>query len=364
MDQPWWILHVDLDQFIAAVEVLRRPELAGLPVVVGGAGDPTQRAVVATASYEARAFGVRSGMPLRVAARRCPDAVFLPQDRPVYEEASDRVMQVLRSFTDPVVVEVLGWDEAFVGVSTADPEGTARQAHQAVLEETSLWCSVGIGDNVLRAKMATDFGKPRGVFTLTAANWYDVMGDRSTDELWGIGRKTAAKLAALGLATTAELAAADPHELGTKVGPTMGPRYVGIARGQGRTEVLGTPYVPRARSRETTYQHDLTDWAEITAELRTLARQVTADVLEEGREAVRIGVKVRFKPFLTSTRSLTLPAPTNDSDDILAAALEVLERFDRDRPIRLLGVRAEFARRGDEPASPARGRGGLGGDAE
>ena len=253
MDSPWWILHVDLDQFIAAVEVLRHPELQGRPVVVGGAGDPTQRAVVATASYEARAFGIRSGMPMRVAARKCPDAVFLPSDRPAYEEASEQVMDVLRSFTTPVVVEVLGWDEAFVGVTTGDPLATARQAQQAVLEQTDLWCSVGIGDNVLRAKMATDFGKPRGFFTLTASNWYDVMGDRPTDELWGIGRKTAQRLAQFDLRTVAELAAADPGELAAKVGPTMGPRYVGIARGQGRTEVMGTPYVPRARSRETTY---------------------------------------------------------------------------------------------------------------
>ena len=364
MDSPWWILHVDLDQFIAAVEVLRHPELVGLPVVVGGAGDPTQRSVVATASYEARAFGVRSGMPMRVAARKCPDAVFLPSDRPAYEVASESVMEVLRTFIAPVAVEVLGWDEAFVGVSTDDPRATARQAQQAVLAQTGLWCSVGIGDNVLRAKMATDFGKPRGFFTLTAANWYEVMGDRPTDELWGIGRKTAQRLAGFGLDTVSQLAAADPGELATKVGPTMGPRYVGIARGQGRTEVVGTPYVPRARSRETTYQQDLTDWAAIRTELETLVRQLVGDVHAEGRPAHRVGVKVRFAPFFTATRSATLPTPTSDVDDLLAAALGVLERFDHDRPIRLLGVRAEFERGPEDgPANPARGRGGLGGDA-
>lgn len=364
MDDAWWILHVDLDQFIAAVEVLRHPELIGRPVVVGGAGDPTQRAVVATASYEARAFGVRSGMPMRVAARKCPDAVFLPSDRPAYEDASEAVMQVLRTFTDSVVVEVLGWDEAFVGLSTDDPPATARRVQQAVLDETQLWCSVGIGDNVLRAKMATDFGKPRGVFTLTAANWHEVMGERPTDELWGIGRKTAQKLAGFGLATVDQLAQADPRDLATKVGPTMGPRYVGIARGQGRSEVIGTPYVPRARSRENTYQQDLTDWALVRAELVTLATLVTGDVHAEGRPAHRVGVKVRFTPFLTATRSVTLVAPTSDADELRSAALEVLERFDHDRPIRLLGVRAEFDRgTGDGPSNPARGRGGLGGDA-
>src|SRR3954471_15983301 len=134
-----WVLHVDLDQFIAAVEVLRQPELVGRPVVVGGAGDPTQRGVVSTASYEAREYGVGSGMPLRTAVRKCPDAVFLPVDKPAYDAASMQVMDTLRSFEVPV--EVLGWDEAFVGVTTGDPEGFAKRLMAAVLEETRLYAS-------------------------------------------------------------------------------------------------------------------------------------------------------------------------------------------------------------------------------
>src|SRR5262245_2094535 len=153
-----WVLHVDLDQFLAAVEVARRPELAGRPVVVGGRGDPTERAVVATASYEARRHGIHSGMPLRTAAKRCPDAVFLPTDRPAYEEASDEVMDALRPL--PVVVEVRGGDEAFLGPkpadgagpSTLDPEALAADVQQTVKDTTGLDCSVGIGDTRLRAK--------------------------------------------------------------------------------------------------------------------------------------------------------------------------------------------------------------------
>src|SRR3712207_1998447 len=129
-----WVLHVDLDEFIAAVERLRRPELSGRALVVGGRGDPTERGVVATASYEAREHGVGSGMPLRTAARRLPDAVFLPVDKPAYEDASTAVMAVLRSF--PVAVEVLGWDEAFLGTDTDDPEGLARAIQAAVLDRT------------------------------------------------------------------------------------------------------------------------------------------------------------------------------------------------------------------------------------
>src|SRR4051794_17333134 len=172
MSPARWVLHVDLDQFIAAVEVLRRPELAGLPVIVGGRGDPSERAVVSTASYEARAFGVGSGMPLRLAARKAPDAVILPVDAPVYEAASTQVMSTLRGM-DGAVVEVLGWDEAFVGVRSADPQAFARRIQAAVLAATRLHCSVGIGDNKVRAKIATGFGKPRGMFVLTAANWFE-----------------------------------------------------------------------------------------------------------------------------------------------------------------------------------------------
>ena len=152
-----WVLHVDLDQFLVAVERLRRPELVGVPVIVGGRGDPNERTVVSTASYEAREKGVHSGMPLRLAVRKCPEAVLLPVDFPVYEEISARVMETLRAVPG-AVVEVLGWDEAFVGVDSEDPEATARGIQAAVLEATGLHCSIGIGDTLVRAKIATDFG--------------------------------------------------------------------------------------------------------------------------------------------------------------------------------------------------------------
>ena len=184
-----WVLHVDLDQFIAAVEVLRHPELRGRPVVVGGDGDPTKRGVVSTASYEAREHGVHSGLPLRTAARRLPDAVFLPVDRAAYEEISETVMAALRS--TGAVVEVLGWDEAFLGVETSDPEAFARSLAGRVRSATELDCTVGIGENKLQAKIATGFGKPAGVFRLTFSNWFEVLGARPTDALWGIGAKTA-----------------------------------------------------------------------------------------------------------------------------------------------------------------------------
>jgi len=313
-----WVLHVDLDQFIAAVEVLRRPELAGLPVVVGGRGDPTERGVVSTASYEARAFGVGSGMPLRTAARKCPDAVFLPVDKPAYDAASVVVMDTLRSFDVPV--EVLGWDEAFMAVETADPEAYAGDVRAAVLEATRLHCSVGIGDNKLQAKIATDFGKPQGVGRLTTEDWSEVMGPRPTTALWGIGKKTAARLAAL-----------------------MGPWFRRLGRGVDTSPVDATPWVARGHGRETTFQENQSDWSRVADAVRELAAQVTQDIAGEGRPAVRVGMKLRYAPFETRSRSLTLPAPTSDVERVTEAALELLTRFDQSRAVRLVGVRAEMA---------------------
>ncbi len=335
------VLHVDLDEFIAAVEVLRRPELAGRPIVVGGRGDPTERGVVATASYAAREHGVGSGMPLRTAARKLPaDAVFLPVDKAAYDAVSAEVMAVLRTF--PVAVEVLGWDEAFLGSDTDRPEELARDVQAAVLRETRLHCSVGIGDNKLQAKIATSFGKPRGIGRLTSDEWLAVMGERPTTALWGIGAKTARRLQGLGISTVAELASADTERLAATLGPTMGPWYRRLGRGVDTSPVDPTPWVPKGHGRETTFQVDLTDWEEVADEARRLSRQVADDIAGDGRPAVRVAVKVRYVPFETRQRSLTLPAPTSDAAVVAEAAVQLLGRLDRSRAVRLLGVRVEL----------------------
>jgi DNA polymerase-4 len=329
-----------LDEFLAAVEVARRPELRGKPVVVGGRGDPTERAVVATASYAAREFGIRSGIPLRTAARRCPDAVFLPSDPPAYHAVSDRVMATLRQF--PAVVEVLGWDEAFLGANTGDPAALAGDVQRAVRRATGLACSVGIGDNRLRAKLATGFAKPAGISRLTRENWMRVMAQRPPDALWGIGPRTAKKLAAAGITSVYQLAATDSDELARRFGPTMGPWYRALALGAGSTDVSADGHAARSRSRETTFQQNISERPHLERQLVALAGRVAEDVADEGRPAVRVAVKVRFAPFFTQTRSVTLPAPTKDADEITAAALGLLDKFEPGRPVRLLGVGAEL----------------------
>ncbi len=341
MSQTPWVLHVDLDQFIAAVEVLRRPELAGKPVIVGGRGDPRERAVVSTASYEARAFGVGSGMPLRIAARKIPDAVILPVDQEAYSQASETVMATLRA-QPGATVQVLGWDEAFVGVEADDPEKYARSIQAAVFEATRLHCSVGIGDTLVRAKVATNFGKPAGVFRLTAANWLEVMGNRPTIDLWGVGSKVSRRLGGLGIDTVEQLAACNPEDLVPEFGPKMGPWYAQLGRGDGATVVDDTPWIARGHSRETTFQSDLTEPARIEAALRDLVARVLEDVAAEDRPVVGLTLKVRYAPFLTKTYARKVPE-TFDRQVVLAQALELLAKTEPDRPVRLLGFRAEMS---------------------
>ncbi|MGL5816390.1 MAG: DNA polymerase IV [Phycicoccus sp.] len=353
-----WVLHVDLDQFIAAVEVLRRPELAGREVVVGGRGDPTERAVVSTASYEARARGVHSGMPLRLAARKAPDAVFLPVDGPHYTAASGEVFDAIRRLG--LVVEVLGWDEGFVGGDTADPEALARGIQAAVLEHTRLHLSVGIGDNRIRAKVATDFGKPQGIFRLTVENWAEVMGHRPAIDLWGVGSRVSARLQRLGIRTVEELASSDPAVLVAEFGPRMGAWYRDLGRGEGSRAVDDSPWVARGHSRETTYQRNLLTPEEVAAAVHVLTDQLLGDVDAEGRAVWRIGVKVRYAPFFTVNRSRKLPAATSDHTAVHEAVQRLLtDHLEEGREVRLLGVRAEMVMpdEGDDvDRTPVRGR--------
>ena len=357
MSETPWVLHVDLDQFIAAVEMLRRPELVGLPVIVGGRGDPTERAVVSTASYEARRYGVGSGMPLRLAARKVPEAVILPVDAPAYTAASEQVMASLRTLG--VVVEVLGWDEAFLGIESLDPEAFARRAQDAVLVSTRLHCSVGIGDNKVRAKIATDFGKPQGVFRLTADNWFEVMGELPTVELWGVGSKVSKRLAKHGIDTVRQLADADQAVLVGEFGPRMGLWYGQLGRGIGSAVVDDSPWIARGHSRETTYQRNLTTPDEVVAAVRELASQAFDDTVADGRPVFRVTLKVRYAPFTTLTKAKKLAGPTTDREVVIAAALALVGRLDPEREVRLLGVRAEMVMPDEgDPAerTPVRGR--------
>lgn len=335
--QPAWaILHIDLDQFLAAVEVLRHPELRGKLVVVGGDGNPKRpRQVVSTASYEARAFGVHSGMPLAAAYRRCPEAVFLAVDKPVYEAASAEVMATLRALA--AELEVWGWDECFAAVHTSDAEAKAAAMKAAVLERTGLHCAIGIGDTKLCAKTATGFAKPGGIARLMRADWLTVMGARPTVDI-----------------TIADLAAAartDPDALATEFGPQTGPWIGGLGGGGTDATVSSVERVAVGRSRQVTFESDLVGRELIEQALVPIAEGVTADVVAEGRVVTRVAVTVRTKTFFTRTRIRKLAEPTTDPAVVAVTAVALLARFELDRPIRLLGVRVELAPP-DEPDEP------------
>src|ERR1022692_3443008 len=207
------------------------------------------------------------------------------------------------------VVEGMGWDEAFLAGEPGNRGGAPRRIAGRVRARTRLDCSVGIGQNKLQAKLATGFGKPAGIFRLTSDNWFDVLGDQRVDALWGIGAKTARKLGESGIGTVRDLAAADPGVLAARFGPATGPWLVQIARGLDPSPVDAAPYVPRSRSRESTFQQDLQDWQQVRGEVVRLARLVAADAAAEQRPVARVVVKVRYAPFLTRTHGHPLAAP-------------------------------------------------------
>ncbi|MEV6926523.1 DNA polymerase IV [Dactylosporangium sp. NPDC051485] len=338
------VLHVDLDQFFASVEVLRRPELRGRPVVVGGNGDPTRpRTVVATASREAREFGVHSGMPMRLALRKCPDAVFLPTDMPEYRRVSGEVMDALRSF--PLLVQVQGLDEAFLGGDIDEPQELAGRLRAAILERVGLTCAIGIGRNKHQAKIAARFAKrdPGGIATLTTETWLPTMGARPVGDLWGVGPRTVAKLDELGIPTIAELAATDLVRLQERFPVRAAQWLLVIAAGGGDTEIVTEPWIARSRSKEETFAADLSDPADIEREVERLTRELGAEVVAAGRRVVKVAVKARTSSFYTVIRETKIrQGPTTDLDVMVSTAMTALAKVEMRRPVRLLGVRADL----------------------
>ncbi|MDL9936006.1 DNA polymerase IV [Gordonia sp. ABSL1-1] len=350
-----WLLHVDLDQFQVSVERIRSPELAGVPVIVGGNGDPTEaRKVVTCASYEAREAGVRAGMPLRAAHRKLPDAVYLPLDMGAYDTASAEVMDVLRAQGYPV--EVWGWDEAYVGVGPLGSEvdapdddaiaDIAARIVDEVRQRCGLLCCVGISDNKQRAKMATGFAKRlegTRVFGLDERNWAELMGERPTQDLWSVGPRTAAKLGQHGVGTVDELVATGRDELIGWFGPHQGNWLYVLSRGGGDATITVEPWVARSHSKSRTFATDLTRPGEMAAAATDLLRELLEQVRAEGRMPFRVAVTVRTSTFYTRTKSRKLPTPTDDFAALAPVVEDLLGRFELDRPVRLLGVRLDLA---------------------
>jgi DNA polymerase-4 len=326
--------HLDADAFYVSVELNRRPELRGLPVVVAGTGP---RAVVTTASYEARRFGVGSAMPAARARRLCPQAVFLPTDHTHYRDVSRRMMDIVRSHVERV--EVVGLDEAYLDLSGLySPRAAMRRIVADVKAATKLVCSVGIGPNKLVAKVASDAEKPAGFLVLTREQACERFADAPPALVPGIGPKTAARLAELGLTTLRALAAAPEQLLVERFGPNNGLEL----RRRARFEHDGTVSEARkvvSESRERTFDEDVRDLAQLRDWLRQMTAQLCASLTSNGRRGRTIGIKVRLDDFSTVTRAHTLSEPTSDAEQVTRVALALLEEYAPSRPVRLLGVR-------------------------
>jgi DNA polymerase-4 len=334
------IAHLDMDAFYASVELRRRPELKGKPVVVCGSGP---RAVVTTASYEARKLaGIHSAMPAAIARRRLPDAVYLQPDFTAYRAASGRVMEILRANAE--TVEVVGLDEAYLDLTGLfSPKATMRRIATEIREDTGLTCSVGISENRLLAKITSELGKPAGLVVLSRAEALERFAGDPPGLVPGIGPKTVLKLERMGIRTLAELRAHDTAILERAFGPRMGHWLPARARFEDETPISVAREI-RSQSAETTFDVDLADQDEMATHVASLAKELCRRLCSRDLQGRTIGIKVRLDDWTNVSRSHTVEEPTNDPGVVAPVALELLRAYSPQRPVRLLGVRmAGFA---------------------
>jgi DNA polymerase IV len=345
------VAHLDADAFFVSVELLRHPELRGLPVVVAGSGP---RAVVTTASYEARRFGVGSAMPAARARRLCPQAVFLPPDGAHYREVSKVMMDVVRSHVERV--EVVGLDEAYLDLTGLhSPKAAMRRVVVEIEQSTGLTCSVGIGPNKLVAKVASDAEKPAGFVVLSREQACERFAGSPPGLVPGIGPKTVARLDEIGLRTLGALARAPEQLLVERFGPNHGLELLRRARFEHDGEVSAQRKVV-SESRERTFDHDVSDPERLREVLVEMSLALCQSLRANNRSGRTIGIKVRLDDFSTVTRAHTLPEPTNDPKQVADVALDLLARYAPSRPVRLLGVRvAGLASGADVRAVPMGG---------
>jgi DNA polymerase-4 len=333
------IAHLDMDAFYVAVELLRRPELRGKPVVVAGSGP---RAVVTTASYEARPFGVGSALPASTARRRCPDAVFISPDFPYYRAKSNEVRDLVAELD--VAGEWVSLDEVYLDLSEVKfpievMSGLVRQ----IRERVGLDASVGIGPNKLVAKVASDAEKPRGFVVLTQAQAAERFAGDSPRLLPGIGPKTAKRLEGFGVKTIGALQRCTLGGLRQRFGERHGTHLHELAHFRHDSPVT-TQRDAKSRSVEGTFDTDVSDLSEMEAILRRQAERLSETLVKRQIKGRTVAIKVRHDDFTTLTRARTLPEPVGDAATIGAVAVELLRANRPERPVRLLGVRvAAFA---------------------
>ncbi len=332
------IAHLDLDAFFAAVEMHRRPELWGRPIVVGG--DPSGRGVVATANYAARRFGIRSAMSSSEARRRCPEVVFVRPDIAEYQAWSARVWDVVRELVPET--ETVGIDEGYLDLGDDDPVGRARAVQAAVAERVRLSCSLGVATCKVVAKIASDRDKPGGLVVVPSGHEAAFLAPLALRDLPGAGPRTVERLSGVGIHTIGELAALDPAQRLAVLPGQMGALLVARANGIDPRCVDTEPAERVSISMENTFARDITDRLELETHGFQMAREVAATLGRRERYARTVVVKLRYADFTTITRSQTLAAPTADPGTIWRIARRLLDDALTRRPdaVRLLGVGA------------------------
>ncbi len=341
------ILHVDMDAFYASVELVRRPELRGKPVVVGGTG---RRGVVAAASYEARSYGIFSAMPSAQAQRLCPDAIFLAGDHGLYAEISERVMAVFRDVTP--LVEPLSLDEAFLDVTGArrlhgDGPRIARHIRSAIWDNEGLTCSVGIAPNKFLAKLASEQAKPtasrsgpvfgRGIFQVHPGEETSFLHPLPVRALWGVGKATGSRLSGMGVETVGDLAALPVSTLTASLGSSTGAHLHALANAVDDRPVEAGREA-KSISHEETFAHDLSDLNTIDVELVRQCDAVAQRLRDSELAARTATLKVRFGDFTTITRRVTADGPFTSSTELLRHARALMATIDPGQGVRLLGV--------------------------
>jgi DNA polymerase IV len=342
---------VDMDAFYASVELRRRPELRGKPVVVCGSGP---RAVVTTASYEARKLaGIHSAMPAAVARRRLPDAVYLKPDFSAYREASAQVMEVLRRNVE--TVEVVGLDEAYLDLTGLfSPKSTMRRIAAEIRADTGLTCSVGISESRMLAKITSELGKPAGLVVLSREDALERFAAESPGLVPGVGPKTVLKLEGMGIHTLADLRRREAAELEAAFGPRSGAWLHARGRLWDETPVV-VSHETKSQSTEITFDVDVGQRGELERHLVELAEELCRRLVKRELEGRTIGIKIRLDDWTNVSRSHSIENPTNDPAVVTPIALDLLRAYDPQRPVRLLGVRlASFE--SDAAAAPARHR--------
>ncbi len=345
------MLHIDMDAFYASVEVRERPELAGRPVVVAGGSNPAgDRGVVLSASYQARAFGVRSAMPVTQARRLCPQAEFVSPHFPRYAEVSRGVMALFREITP--LVEPLSLDEAFLDVGGSvrrlgmSPAGIGEWIRGQVYDAHRVTCSVGVAPSKSLAKLASGLCKPDGLLVVPADGVLEFLHPLPLSALWGVGQRTAQTLRRLGCATVADVASTPLPALRRAVGVACAQHLYELANGRDERPVV--PDAPeKSVGAEETFAQDVTDRVVLRRELLRLVDRATAALRRRGLRGRTIALKIRYPDFTTVTRSRTLADPTDSAHGVFAIAADLLDgNLPRGAAVRLLGVRVEQLVRG------------------